>query len=231
MTARLTAATAALVLALAAPAAAAITVESLNACYASAGAGETQREGVDVVARGFAPASPVEVLVDGIKVSEGFADSVGVVRDVTVLAPYVERGERPFTVVVRHKLSTGTFGSAASRVTNLAVTLKPNRARPSRRVAFRGRGFMADAPVWAHYVFGGKARKTVRLVRRPTGSCGVFTVRRKQIPIERPRTGEWTVQIDQSRQFVEEAPGTNWVQVLIEVARAFRDPGDGERNR
>jgi hypothetical protein len=229
MTARLTAATAALVLALAAPAAAAITVEPLKPCYASAGTADSQREGVAVIARGFAPFSPVQILIDGAVVSEGAADSLGVVRDVTVLAPYIERGERPFTVVVRHKLSPGTFASAGSRVTNLAVTLTPNQARPSRRVLFRGRGFMADAPVWAHYVFGGKARKTVRLARRPTGPCGAFSVRRKQIPIERPRTGEWTVQIDQSRRFVDEDPGTNWVHILIEVARVFRDPGDGRR--
>jgi hypothetical protein len=229
MTARLTAATFALVLAFAAPAAADVSMEPLKPCYASAGTAADQREGVDVVARGFAPLSPVEILVDGAVVGEVAADSVGVVRDVTALAPYVERGERPFTVVVRHKLSPGTFAGASSRVTNLAVSLKPNQARPSRRVLFRGRGFMADAPVWAHYVFGGKARKTVRLVRRPTGPCGAFSVRRRQIPIERPRTGEWTVQIDQRRDFVDEDPGTNWVHILIDVARRFRDPGDGRR--
>jgi hypothetical protein len=117
-------------------------------------------------------------------------------------------------------------GSASSRVTNLSVSLKPNRARPSQRVRYRGRGFMADQPVWAHYVFNGKARKTVRLARRPTGPCGTFSVRRKQIPINRPRTGEWLVQVDQRRDYRAEDPGTNWVHVLIDVVRMFREPED-----
>ena len=230
MKARLIAATAGLTLALAAPAAAQVQVEPLKACYASAGDAESQRESVDVRASGFPPNAPVQVLVDGTLFTQVEADSFGVVSGVTVLAPYMRRGERLFTVTVRQTNASTVMGSATSRVTNLAVSLMPNRARPSRRVLYRGRGFMADQPIWAHYVFNGKARKTVRLARRPSGACGAFSVRRRQIPIDRPRTGEWLVQVDQRREFRAEAPGTNWVHVLINVERMFRTPDDGGRD-
>ena len=227
MSARLTAATVTLLLALAAPAAAQIVVQPLDPCYASAGAADDQREAVDVSASGFPANAPIQVLLDGRLFTQVSADSFGVVSGVTVLAPYIERGERAFTVTVQQTNAMGVAGSASSRVTNLSVSLKPNRARPSQRVRYRGRGFMADQPVWAHYVFNGKARKTVRLARRPTGPCGTFSVRRKQIPIKRPRTGEWLVQVDQRRDYRAQDPGTNWVHVLIDVERMFREPEDG----
>jgi hypothetical protein len=63
----------------------------------------------------------------------------------------------------------------------------------------------------------------VRLVKNPRGECGRFSVRRRQIPVRRPDTGEWTVQIDQRRQY-DEQPGTNLVRLLIRVERVFREP-------
>jgi hypothetical protein len=228
MTARLIAATVALLLAPAAAASGQVQVQPLDPCYAAAGVLERERQGVAVSASGFPANAPIDVLVDGEVQIQGHADPYGVVSGVTVLAPYVPRGERRFTVTVRQTTEPAVAASARSRVTNLAVTLKPTRARPSRRVRYRGRGFLADQPVWAHYVFNGKARKTVRLVRRPERPCGSFSVRRRQIPVERPRTGEWLVQVDQRRDYVAN-PGTNWVHVLINVARVFREPEGRDR--
>jgi hypothetical protein len=69
------------------------------------------------------------------------------------------------------------------------------------RVRFRGRGFTAAAPVYAHYVFAGRSRRTVRL-GMPTGACGQFSVRRRQFPFRRtPRVGVWTIQFDQQERY------------------------------
>ena len=228
MLSRLIAATALALALAAAPASAAATLEPLKPCYASAGTEEALREKVEIRGSGFTPTAVVDVLIDGVVVSTGQVDAFGVIANASVPAPYQQRGERPFQVTLQERpLATNPTGpqsaTVASRVTNLAVSLRPKRAKPSRRVRFRGRGFTADAPVYAHYVFNDKVRKTVRLARRPDGPCGTFKVKRRQIPIKRPRTGEWLLQVDQQRDY-DAAPASNWVHVLIDVRRVFRKP-------
>jgi hypothetical protein len=221
MTARLIAATALAVGALAAPAAAA-EMAPLKPCYVSAGAEETEREAVVVDAAGFAPNTTVEVLVDGAVVLRDVpTDAVGDAL-ATVAAPYQERGEREFSVTVREPLNPASAVSATSRVTALSVELRPREARPSRRVRFRGRGFTAERAVYAHYSYNGRHRRTVRL-GRPRGDCGRFSTRRRQIPVRRPRTGDWTLQIDQRRRY-SETPATNWVRLVIRVREVFLEP-------
>jgi hypothetical protein len=95
-------------------------------------------------------------------------------------------------------------------------------------VQFIGRGFTKRAPVWAHYLYRGKVRKTVRLVRRPTGDCGTFSVRRKQIPVFRPKIGKWTLQIDQQKAYAS-APNSVFVRITITVGRRIRTSGAGTR--
>jgi hypothetical protein len=224
MIARLTAATALLLAVPAAAASAAPTLEPLSPCYASAGSEETQREAVPIRGSGFSPGAVVDILIDGQRVDTTAQVDVFGKLTGSVPAPYQKTGERPFTITVVETKAPTVTASVSSRVTNLAVTLRPSRAKPSRRVRYRGRGFMNDAPVFAHYVFNGKVRKTVRLARRSTGPCGTFSVKRRQIPIDRPRTGEWLVQVDQRRDYAA-PPGTNWVHVLINVRRVFRAPG------
>lgn len=219
MTARLIAATALAVGALAAPAAAA-EMAPLKPCYVSAGPEET--EAVAVNATGFTPNAKVEVLVDGaVVLPEVPTDAVGDIA-ATVAAPYQEDGEREFTVTVREPLNPMSVVSATSRVTALSAELRPRRARPSRRVRFRGRGFTDDRSIFAHYVYNDRVRKTVRLAE-PRGDCGRFSVRRRQIPISRPRTGDWTLQIDQRRRY-SETPDTNWVRLVIRLREVFKEP-------
>ena len=61
----------------------------------------------------------------------------------------------------------------------------------------RARVHDARQPVYAHYVFGGKSLRTIKL-GMPKGPCGTFNVKRKQFPFKkRPRVGTWTIQFDQ----------------------------------
>jgi hypothetical protein len=225
MIARLTAA-AAVLLAVPGTAAAAPVLEELQPCYASAGTEDAQREPVTIRGTGFTPAAVVDILIDGKDVADAQVDVFGALAG-AVPAPYRQRGERRFTLLVVERASSTNpspqRATVTSRVTNLSVSLRPKRARPSRRVRYRGRGFMDDSPVFAHYILNERVRKTVRLARRSRGPCGRFSVKRRQIPIKRPRTGKWLVQIDQQREYAEQPP-TNWVHVLINVRREFRDP-------
>jgi hypothetical protein len=200
----------------AAPAAAA-TLSALKPCYVSAGRADKQRETVAVRGDSFTPQSVVEVLVDGGLVGTALTGAVGEFT-FSMPAPFQKRGERAFTVTVRDE---ETAVSVQSRVTRLSVFVRPRTAPPSHRVRFRGRGFMLDRPVYAHYVFGGREQKTVRLARRTNGRCGTFTARRRQIPVENPRTGRWIVQVDQHKDYSRQ-PDPVLVRLPIDVKEVFR---------
>jgi hypothetical protein len=215
---RLLAATA-LALAVSAAPATAATLTPLKPCYASTGPATEQLEDVTVAGLNFVPDAAVEVLVDGVVVSAPPTDAAG---DFSVLvdAPHQPSGERPFTVEVRDSLNSVV---AQSRVTNLAVTMRPKRAAPTRRVRFRGRGFTQAAPVYAHYLFGGREQKTVRFARQSKAPCGTFSVKRRQIPIAGARTGRWIVQVDQKRTYASQ-PDPVWVRLPITVQEVFLEP-------
>jgi hypothetical protein len=215
------AATALAIAGLASPAAAA-TLDPLAPCYASAGEAPEQRETIDVHATGFTPSAVLDLYVDGQLVDSGRADVFGETT-AKVPAPFQRRGERPFTLVVVERDNPANVASGESRVTSLSVTLRPRDARPSRRVRFRGRGFTAPRPVYGHYLYNGELRRTVRLARRTTAPCGVFRVRRRQIPIANPETGRWLLQVDQQREYAA-APRSNMVHVDITVRETFLDP-------
>jgi hypothetical protein len=219
MTARVLAATA-LALALSAAPAAAATLAPLKPCYVAAGEAPLQLENVVVRGEGFAPNRHVEVLIDGRLILTTATGTIGEFSG-EIDVPYQANGERPFTLTVRDPL--GNTATQQSRVTSLGASLRPREAPPSRRVRFNGRGFTADAPVFAHYVFRDRVRKTVRLTREAS-ACGAFKVRRRQIPVPQPKVGDWTLQIDQQRRYSAE-PESNWVRLLIRVRRVFLDPG------
>ena len=209
---------AALLVALPAAPAAAATLDPLKPCYVSNGPETDQLEDMTVRGVDFQPGS-VEVLIDGVPVAAPPTDAVGFFS-VLVDPPYQPQGERPFIVTVRDGVNVL---SLESRVTNLNVTMKPKRTAPNRRVRFRGRGFTQPAPVYAHYLYAGKEQKTVRLARRSTAPCGTFDVRRRQIPVEDPRTGRWIVQIDQKRAYAAQ-PDPVWVRLPINVVEVFLEP-------
>jgi hypothetical protein len=205
MSARIPAVTGALLGALLVPAAAeAATIAPLKPCYVTAGTPTgQQREGIAISAAGFTPNSTVDLAMDGQPVATGLqTDAAGnlVLDPQNVPAPFIEQGSREFSVTLTETGNPANTVTATSRTTALGVSLKPRRARPSRRIRFRGSGFTGDAPVYAHYVYKGKLRKTVRMARRK-GTCGEWQARKRQIPVEDAKTGNWTVQFDQSKRF------------------------------
>ena len=203
--------------ALAAPQAAqaAPTLAPLAACYRSVD--EIEREPVQIEAGGFTPGADVDVMLDGIVVTTVKALEQGEVVG-SVDAPYRQQGERAFTLTLAERGSTANVVSATSRVTALALHLKPRRAAPTRKVRFLGRGFIDGTEVYAHYLRGGKLRRTVSL-GAPDGACGRVDVRRRQFPIKRPKLGRWTVQVDNEADYT---PDTVNVKVTINVRRALR---------
>jgi hypothetical protein len=213
-----------LTLALAAPAAATpVLTAPLKPCYASDGEANTDRETVHLRATGFTPAAHLILKLDGAVVDDtGRADVSGAMA-ADIPAPFQGIGQRPFTIVVQEVENPANVLSATALVTNLSVTLRPKRARPSRKVRFSGRGFTADKPVYGHYLFGGKVRKTVRLARQPVQPCGIFHSKRRQIPVRRPAVGDWILQVDQQRRYSPH-PTSNLQLVYIHVAQTVKTP-------
>jgi hypothetical protein len=208
-----------LAFALSAQPAAAAFLDPLKACYASTGPATEQREDIVVSGEGFIPSSTVDVLVDGVVVGNAPTGFIGEFQ-VKVDAPHQPRGERAFAVEARDGTNSVV---TQSRVTKLAVTMRPRRAAPTSRVRFRGRGFTQAAPVYAHYLFGGKEQRTVRFVRRSKLPCGTFSVKRRQIPVAGARTGRWIVQVDQNKAYAPE-PNPVWVRLPIVVEEVFLEP-------
>jgi hypothetical protein len=200
----------------------AATLAPLKPCYISVTQrtpGEAPvitREALDLAGSGFTPGALVDVSYDGKLERTIQADPAGNLAVQDLQSPYRAHGEGPFTLTAAEQGNPLNSVALQSRTTALALRLRPREAQPQKRIRFRGRGFTEQKAVWAHYLYGGKVRKSVRLVRRIDNDCGTFSVRRKQIPIKRPRTGNWTLQVDQQRRY-SRAPDSVYVRVKIEV--------------
>lgn len=188
----------------------------LKPCYVSAQ--RNDREPVAIDAGGFTPGATVAVSIDGAPQSSAVADANGDLHG-QVQAPWVPAGERAFTLQLAEQANPVNTLVVTPEVTALSVTTTPARARPSRRVLFSGRGFTEARPVFAHYLFRGRLRKTVRLAPA-VGECGTFAVRARQIPISHPRTGRWTVDFDQRRRYGAAPPVRD--RLIIQVRRVPR---------
>jgi hypothetical protein len=201
----------------------------LKPCYVSvtqrsAGAPpQITRESLDLGGSGFTAGALVDVSFDGKLDRTIQADAAGNLPPQVLQSPYQARGQGTFTLTAAERGNPLNTVSAPSRTTALTLSLKPARAKPSKRIRFKGRGFTAQKAVWAHYLYKGKLRKTVRLVRKIRNPCGRFSVRRRQIPVKRPRLGVWRLQVDQQKRYSRAPDGVN-VRADIKVQKVFRAP-------
>lgn len=202
----------------AAPASAADLTQALKPCYVVAA--EDQREPIEVKATGFTAFDKVDIYVDEVLQDQPQALFDGSISGI-VRAPWQEEGQRSFTLRASEQATPANNLAATSLVTRLSVAQTPSRASTGEHVRFRGRGFTEPGlPVYAHYVFAGKSRKTVRL-GLPQGPCGTFSVKRTQFPFKNaPRVGVWTIWFDQRPQYDPKAPVPVRVPMTIKVRRA-----------
>ena len=174
----------------------------LKPCYISVTqtspgtAPQITRESLDLAGNGFTAGSLIDVSFNGTL-------------------------NRTFTLTAAERGNPANTVALPSRTTALTLKLKPKRARPSTRIRFKGAGFTAQKAVWAHYLYKGKVQKTVRLVKRIKNPCGTFSVKRKQIPIKRPKLGVWRLQVDQQKRYSRAPDGVN-VRSDIKVQKVFR---------
>jgi hypothetical protein len=178
-------------------------LDGLAPCYVAAT--EFQREYVTVSGHYFTPYANVDIFVDDVlQTIPGQQPQVQFDSSITgsVQAPFVEEGQRAFTLRVTEHDTPANSAITTSKVTRLSVDQTPAAASTSQRVRFRGRGFTdLMTPVYMHYVFAGKSKKTIE-IGLPTGDCGLFSVKRKQFPFQKsPQVGVWTIQFDQKPKY------------------------------
>jgi hypothetical protein len=177
------------------------------------------REVIELTGSAFTPGALVDLSLDGRLERTIQADPAGNLPPQQLASPYRARGQGPFALTAAERGNPANAVTATSRTTELKLDLRPKRSRPSRRIRFTGSGFTEQRAVWAHYLYKGKVRKTVRLVRRIDNPCGTFSVRRRQIPIKRPKLGRWRLQVDQQRRYSRAPAGVN-VRADIDVQRS-----------
>jgi len=205
--------------------ASAAALTPFKGCYVTSTdevSGEIRREPVPFGGSGFTPGGLVNISLDGRLQRTVQADAAGNLPAGQALeAPYRRKGQAAFRLTAADQQNPANTVEAVSNVTAFDVSIRPSTAAPSSRVRFRGRGFTQPGPVYGHYLYRGKVRRTVRLARRPTAPCGRFSVRRKQIPIRTPRLGQWLLQIDQERMY-RRAPAGGAIRIIVRVQRVFR---------
>ena len=172
---------------------------------------------VRLVAGGFTPNALIDVAVDGERVAGVAGTQVagpdGPLQG-SIPAPYRRRGERRFTVTLAEQGTPANTVTAASRITALAVSVRPRQAVPDPGGPLRRARLHRPRP----------RVRTLRLPRDPAqdrldgpaeGRVRHFRARRRQIPV-RPRRGVWLVQSDQQRTFTD-PPESIFVRLQIRV--------------
>jgi hypothetical protein len=197
-------------------------LDGLEPCYVAAN--ENERDFVPISGHNFTPFKLVDLFVDDIPAEyvgdPPQADVDGLLKG-AVKAPFIDEGERAFTVRASEQDNPAIFAIGQSKVTRLSVEQTPAAAKTSERVRFKGRGFTAlERPVYMHYVFAGKSKKTISL-GLPRNDCGLFSVRRKQFPFKKsPQVGVWTIQFDQEAKYNPKASPR--VPLTIKVRRKIK---------
>lgn|GEM_PF-4971563 len=78
----------------------------------------------------------------------------------------------------------------------------PVEGKPSKVVTWMFAGFVNNAPIYGHYLYGRKEKKTVRF-GSGQGPCGTLTKRAVRFPIKRPKNfGTWEIRIDSNPKWV-----------------------------
>ena len=205
----------------------AAALNPLKPCYVSvtqrtSGAPKVVTEQIDLGGSGFTPGALVDVILDGKLDRTLQADTAGNLPPQLLQSPYQRRGQGTFALTAAERGNPLNTVTLPSRRVALKLDLTPKDAKPTKRIRFKGAGFTEQKAVWAHYLYKGKLRKTVRLVRKIANPCGTFSVRRKQLPIKRPRRflGRWRLQVDQQRKYSRAPAGVN-VRADIDVQQVF----------
>lgn len=168
---------------------------SVNApCY-------LENEPISASGAGFTPGGPVNFAFDGNLSASGTADPAGNFAQ-PLTAPLLPGTtlQHTFSLAAQDQTNPALAATTPVTVTKLAATVKPQRAKPTRRVRFSIHGMPPGKTLYLHYIFHRKQRARVKM-GRPKAPCGTLTVRKRFFPIRRPAVGTWTFQFDEHKRY------------------------------
>ena len=136
-------------------------------------------------------------------------------------APFIPKGTRDFTVTLTEQGNPANVATATAKTTALAVSVKPEKARPSKRIRFKGAGFTGEQAGLRALRLQEQAPQDRAHGAQARAPAATWRKKARQIPVEDPGTGLWTVQFDQSKKY--HAPGSPkltgvYVRLQIRVA-------------
>ncbi len=169
--------------------AAALAVLPTKSCYGSG-------EEVTLFGTGFTPNSSAAVAIDGKQLDFAPSDAEGVIRGKLTLGSI--RGERNRVLTAVDQANQANVGVAPLHASGVAVSVKPRRAGPGKRVRVKAYGFTGSRRLYAH-VRRGRFRRNVELGRLK-GSCRKLS-RRIKIFSRGTSPGIYIVQFDGKRRY------------------------------
>jgi hypothetical protein len=193
VTIRLAAATAAVLVAAVAPAAAqAATVRTDRACYQPG-------ELINVIGAGFVASKDPGVVVtqDGQTLGTRPTDAAGAFIGATE-APDIGSGEKPTVFTATDPDDLTLTAAATTKLTALAASGSLS-GRPEKKKRLRVRGFTTDTYLYAHVRRGRKVRNfRLGKLKKP---CGTLRVYKRFFPRNNVPSGTYKVQIDGKRKY------------------------------
>ena len=150
--------------------------------------------------------------------------AIGALSPLVIAAPFIKTGSGDFTVSLTEQGNPANTASVVGRHTALGVKVKPKRAKPSKKIRFKGAGFTQDKPVYAHYVFNGKLKQDREDVGQPERLRRVEEARAadpRERPVDRASGPSSSTSSRSTRTRRAETFDSVFVQLRISVTRVF----------
>jgi hypothetical protein len=107
--------------------------------------------------------------------------------------------DQSFTLAALDTVNAANTATTKFRAVRFGFDASPSTGRPTRRVTYTARGYRPGKPVYAHFRFGGKTRRNVRL-GIATSPCGIVSKKLRLLPTK-TRFGTWTIYMDQAPRY------------------------------
>jgi len=202
------------------PARAAPTISTRIPCVASLGLNGVMT--LPLVGSGFSPNSLVRIRTSTRSkpapkdLTAVRADASGSFRS-NVAPPAFNSDDtlqESFNLLATDPANPTSTATAKFRQVRFGFDADPSTGRPSRRVTYTARGFLPGRTVYAHFRFGGKTRRNVK-IGAATSPCGIVAKKMRLLPTK-TRFGRWTVYMDQSPTYSKttllQAKGTLFIR-------------------
>lgn len=147
-----------------------------------------------ITGSGFSPFRTISFMGDGVASSHE-ADEAGRIDTPFGVGEYDSFTPKTVTVNVTDPINAANNTSFSFSTVKFGSNL-PVKGKPTKVVTWEFAGFLNNAPIYGHYLYERKEKKTVRF-GSGEGPCGTLSKRAVRFPIKKPKNfGTWEIRID-----------------------------------